>query len=301
MGARAPRTLSLLVGAAAGAPADQQARGFAPFLERQMQVSVSVVNMQGDAGLTALRQLSVAPADGAVLGWVATPFLPARMVDRGGGDLMQRLLLLGAVQREPVAIVSPPGAPVGSVQDLFHRTADDLDAPALGTPPSGSAPHLTALRLQRVAGKPMNIVAFPSVAAVRQAVIAGNLGAAALALGDAIEALRDERLVAIGIAMRDRVAVLPDTPSLGDAGLPLSSPILRGLAAPPGMTDDLAKQIRTALQGVRDDPEYAAQADADGFAAAWVDGADWTIRASRERAELAQLWQATPWIGLGKE
>ncbi len=294
-----PKALSLLVGAAAGASTDQQARAFAPFLERQVQASIELINLPGDAGLTALRQLSVAPADGSVLGWVSTPLMPARMVDRGGGDLMRRLSLLGAVQREPVAIVSPAAAPLDSVQDLFRRAADDPDAPPLGTPPTGSAPYLAALRLQNLAGKPLNLVSFPNISAVRQAVIAGNLGAAALALGDAIDALRDNRLVAIGIAMRDRVAVLPDTPSLGDAGLPLSSPILRGLAAPAALPDALAETIRAAMRAVRDDPEYGAQADANGFAPVWIDGADWMQRAIREQTELADLWRVTPWVGLG--
>ena len=119
-----------------------------------------------------MQALAQAEPTGATLGWVATPTLPARMVDRGADDLLRRITLLGAVQKEPIAIVSPAATPLGSVQDIVARAADDAEAVPLGTPPPGSPPHLAALRLQALAGTRLNIVAFPSAAAARQAAVA---------------------------------------------------------------------------------------------------------------------------------
>ena len=136
---------------------------FAPFLARHLPFTdIDIRNIPGDAGLAAARTLADASPDGSVLGWVATPTLPARMVDRGADDLMQRITLLGAVQKEPVCIVSPAATPLGSVQDIVERSADDSGAVPLGTPPPGSPPHLAALQLQAIAGTRLNIVAFPS-------------------------------------------------------------------------------------------------------------------------------------------
>jgi tripartite-type tricarboxylate transporter receptor subunit TctC len=296
----ASEILVLLVGARPGSSTDQLARSFAPFLVRHMPFTeIDVRNVEGSAGLVAARALAEAAPTGAILGWAATPNLPARMVDRGGDDLMQRIVLLGAVQKEPVCIVSPAATPLGSVQDIVERSADDAGAVPLGTPPPGSPPHLAALRLQAIAGTRLNIVAFPSAEAARQAAVAGNVAAAALSLSNAIGELREGRLVGLGIAAKNRADVFPDMPPLRDSGLDLSAVIYRGLAAPIGLPQEVAERLRTAMQAVVADSEFHEQADSIGFIPSWIDGASWTARADAERAELARLWATEPWLQEG--
>jgi tripartite-type tricarboxylate transporter receptor subunit TctC len=297
---RSGETLALLVGARAGSGTDTVARSFAPFLARHLPFTdIDIRNIQGSAGLAAARALAEASPTGGVLGWVATPTLPARTVDRGGGDLMQRIVLLGAVQKEPVCIVSPAATPLGSVQDIVERSADDAGAVPLGTPPPGSPPHLAALRLQSIAGTRLNIVAFPSAEAARQAAVGGNVAAAALSLSNAIGELREGRLVGLGIAAKNRADVFPDMPPLRDSGLDLSAVIYRGLAAPVGLPTAMAERLRTAMQAVVADPEFHEQADSIGFIPSWIDGVTWAARAELERAELSRLWATEPWLQEG--
>ena len=299
---RAAETITLLVGAKAGSAVDGLARSLLPFLARHLpEASLAISNVDGGAGLAAIRALGQAEPTGATLGWVATPTLPARMVDRGADDLLQRIVLIGAVEKEPIAIVSPAATPLGSVQDIVARAADDAEAVPLGTPPPGSAPHLAALRLQALAGTRLNIVAFPSAAAARQAAVAGNVAAAALGLSQAIGDLREGRLVGLGIAATNRADAFPDMPPLRDSGLDLSAVIRRGLAAPAGLSEAVAGRLRAALQAVVEDLEFHDHADTSGFVAAWRDGADWTAEAQDEWADLAKLWSTEPWLQEGAE
>jgi tripartite-type tricarboxylate transporter receptor subunit TctC len=297
---RAAETLTLLVGAKPGSATDEGARAFVPFLARHLPFTdIDVLNIPGGAGLAAAQALAEAPASGATLGWAATPTLTARVIDRGASDLMQRIMLLGAVQKEPVAIVSPTATPLASVQDIVARSSDDADAVPLGTPPAGSPPHLAALRLQALAGTRLNIVAFPSAMAARQAAIAGNVAAAALGLSSAIGDLREGRLAGLGIAANSRAEAFPDMPLLRETGLDLSAFIRRGLAAPSGLPPDRAQRLSEALQAVVADPEFRDQADAGGFLATWIDGLTWSAVAETERAELARLWATEPWLQEG--
>jgi tripartite-type tricarboxylate transporter receptor subunit TctC len=298
--AEAGQSLRLLVGAQPGSASDRQARAFAPFLERHLpHTEIGLTNLPGEAGLVAYRALAEADPSGRLLGWVSTPVLPARMIDRGGGGLMDRLRLLGATEVEPIAFVSPAASPLVTAQDIIRRSDENADAVPLGTPPAGSAPHLAALRLQAVSGTHLNIVAFPSTAAARQAVIARNVAAAALGLADAIGALRDGKLVGLGVAMRDRANAFPDMPPLYDLGIELFAPIRRGLAAPALIPAEVAERIADAMQEVVADPEFLAEAEDAGFIATWLDGAAWTAQALQERSELAQLWHASPWLSEG--
>jgi tripartite-type tricarboxylate transporter receptor subunit TctC len=296
--ARAGKVVSLIVGAPAGARADGHARAFAPFLERHSpHLHVNVVNAPGRAGLTALETLAGAVADGSVLGWAITPTLVARTVDsEGAADLLDRLRLVGAVMKEPIALVTRNGSALASVQDIIRRSSENADAVPLGTPPAGSPSYLAALRLQSVAATRLNIVDFPSAAAAREAALAGNVDAAMLALGDAIEALRDGNLVGLGVAARDRSDSFPTMPPLRESGLELSSHIRRGLAAPAALTDAVAAGLAAVLKEITTDPEFQAEADANGFIASWFDGGGWSSQARTERNGVAKLWRAQPWL-----
>ncbi len=287
----------MLIGAALGTGLDASARAFAPlFAHSLLGTEVTPRNIPGDQGMSAIHALIAAPPNGLTLGWMTSPTLSARMVDHSGDEpLLPRLRLLGAVEREPVAFVCPAAAPLESVQDLIQRSSTDQDAVPLGTPPPGSPPHLAALRLQVVAQTRLSIIAFPSAAA-RQAVIAGNVAAAALALSDVFAALRDEKLVGIGIAARKRSEALPDVPVLQEAGVPLSVTIRRGLVAPAGLSDEMAAHLTEAMRTIVADPEFRALGDASGFLPAWMDGPAWTAQVDKERGDLAKLWATDPWL-----
>jgi tripartite-type tricarboxylate transporter receptor subunit TctC len=289
--------ITLLVGATEGSGADQTARAFVPFLERHLPgTEITISNLPGEAGLAAYRAVAWSPSDGLTVGWIATPSLPARTVDcpRAAG-VMERLRLIAAVQKEPIAFVSSSESPLTSAQDIIARSSEHAEAVPLGTPPAGTPPHIAALRLQALSGTKLNIVAFPSAAAARQAALSGTVAAACLGLGSAIDDLRNGRLTGLGLAARNRSDAFPDMPALGESGLKLSAFIRRGLATPAALPIQVAARYADALAAVVADPEFGAQGDSSGFLASWLDGAAWTAQAARERTGLTHLWATEPW------
>ena len=299
--AKARQSVTILIGSQPQSPNDIQARVFLPFLaDRLVDADIRLSNADGDAGLAALLKLANAPIDGTVLGWVATPTLPARMVDRSAPDLMQRIKLLGAVESEPIAILAPTATRIASVEDLITRAEANAETVPFGTPPPGSPPHIAILRLQSIAEISLKIVTFPTAAQARQAAVAGQVAAVALGLSNAIDDLRAGRLLGLGIAADNPASAFPDMPPLLDSGVDLLASIRRGLAAPAGLPQDLAQPVIRAMQAVIANPAFHRRADDRGFGATWLDGDSWTVALSDERARLARLWTKSPWP-LGNE
>jgi tripartite-type tricarboxylate transporter receptor subunit TctC len=293
--------MTMLIGAHPGSGADKVGRAFAACLQSHLgPTGIDICNVPGEAGWTMLSALGNAPpgsaTHSATLGWVISPTLPARMIDRNDPSLIGKVRLLGLVEREPVAFVSPASDPVTSVQDIIQRAGDDADAVPLGTPPPGSPPHLAALRLQVLAQTRLNIVTFPSAAAATQAVLAGNVSAAALGLSEVMEGLQDGRLAGIGIAAGRRFGLLPDTPVLNEAGIPLAAFIARGIAVPAGMPADLTDGVVTAMRAVAVDEAFRDQAEAAGYHTLWNDGVAWLDEIRTEQASLTTLWETDPWL-----
>jgi tripartite-type tricarboxylate transporter receptor subunit TctC len=293
----AKQSVTVLLGFREGSGPDKIARDFMGFLiPRLPSVEITLRNVPGDAGNTMLAALADATPNGATIGWVLTPTLPARIIDRGDEALGKRIQLVGQVEREPVAFVSPSSDPVNSIQDIIQRASDDADAVPLGTPPAGSPPHLAALRLQVLAQTQLNIVTFPSPAAARQAVLAGNVSVAALGLSEAIGAIRDGNLSAVGIAARRRFGLLPDTPVLDESGIPLAAFIRRGIAVPVGTPPELIAPLVDALRAVTEDDAFRDHAEASGYYAAWEDGPTWLGQMQIEQDVLTKLWGTNPWL-----
>ena len=289
--------MTLITGAPARSIGDDIARTFAQHFALALNgPEIQVRNVPGDGGRAALTALAEAPPSGATAGWIATPVLPARAVDRGDPHLPSRLILLGSVEREPIAFVASAAEPLESVRDIIQRASQDSDGLPFGTPPPGSPPHLAALRLQLVTQTRLNIIAFPSAAAARQALIGGNVTAAALGLSDVIAALRDDTLVGLGIAARKRSGIVPDMPVLSEAGVPLSAWIRRGVAVPVGTPPDVTDALTLALRSVAENPAFREAGEAMGLLAAWSDPGTWTAQVEREREELAAMWAADPWL-----
>jgi tripartite-type tricarboxylate transporter receptor subunit TctC len=294
---RPKRLLTILLGFPEGSSADKSARDFAGFLAPRLPgIEIALTNLPGEAGRTMLAALGDAAPSGATIGWVVTPTLPARMIDRGEPSLGQRIRLLGQIEREPIAFVSPSSDPANSIQDIIQRSGDDADAVPLGTPPAGSPPHLAALGLQVLAQTQLNIVTFPSSAAARQAALDGNVSVAALGLSAVIGDVRDGNLSAIGIAARRRFGLLPNTPVLDEGGIPLSAFIRRGFAVPVGTRPDMIVSLVDAFRAAAQDSAFGEQAEANGYYAAWAEGADWLAQMRTEQTALTKLWETNPWL-----
>jgi tripartite-type tricarboxylate transporter receptor subunit TctC len=296
------RSITMLVGATEVSETAKVARQFAGFFGARLGapmpggVQVDIRYLPGESGRAMLTALGDAFPSGATIGWVVTPSLAARIIDREDPGLIQRIQLIGQVEREPIAFVSPSSDPANSVADIIQRAGADADAVPLATPPAGSPPHLAALRLQVLAQTRLNIVTFPSAAAARQAVLAANVSAAALGLSTIIGDVRDGSLTAIGIAAKRRFGLLPDAPILDEAGIPLAAFIRRGLAVPAATPGDIAATLADAVRAVAEDEAFSRQAEDNGYYAAWADAAAWRAQMDTEQAALAKLWETDPWL-----
>ncbi|MDO9706741.1 tripartite tricarboxylate transporter substrate-binding protein [Paracraurococcus lichenis] len=289
LAAAQPGPVTLLVGAPPGSGADSWARGFAPFLERHWpRAMVAVVNRPGEGGLAAARSIAAAPADARLIGAVGTPLLLARAVAARAEALLDRLAFVAAVAEEPLVLVGLAG------------TTDDLDAlralgpqAVLGTPPHGSAAQLAGIALGRAL--PMGLLSFPNAAAARQAVLAGNIAAALLAVPDAIAALRDGRLAGLALAQEQRSDLLPEVPTFLEQGIPLRLAAHRGFAVPAGTEAAPLQPLLQALRAVVADPEFAAQAQAQGYIPRFIGPTAWEPMLRRRLAELSERWATDPW------
>lgn len=281
--------VELVVPAAPGAPSDRWARGVAPFLERAWpRQPVKVRNEPGRHGLDALAELGAA-GERRVVVVLTTPLMLARAIEAGEPSPLDRIAPLAALVEEPVVLVVPPSGP-----ESLEALRSAAPASAIGTPPPGTGAHLAGLRLAERAGLPL--LPFPSAAAARQAAASGHVAAAALTLPEAIAFLREGRLVALGVASPRRIPLLPDLPTLREAGLEALGATRRGFALSPNAPAAWRAALLAGLETLATDPDLATHCAEGGQVPRFLGHEAWGSLLGRQDLELRRRWREDPWL-----
>lgn len=289
-GARPTRSVELLVGAQPGSPPDLWARGVAPFLERHLpRLSVAVRNGPGRSGLDAVAQLAATPPESKTLGVLTSPTLLVRAIEAGEPSPVTLIHPLAALVEEPVVVVTGSLGP-----DDFAALRALGDRGLIGTPPSGSAAHVAALRFDGRLDLPR--LAFPSASAARQAALSGNVAAAVLGMAEAISSLREGRLRALGIAASRRSSLFPEVPTLRESGVDVVAVTFRGFAVSREAPAAWRTSALAALEAVASDPDFVTQCGDRGQASRLIGPDAWENLLGRVDAELRQRWREDPWL-----
>lgn len=279
----------LIVPAPPGSNPDRWARGIAPFLERAWPRQTLVVrNRPGRGGLDAAAELAALPGRRSLL-VLTTPVMLARAVEGSEGPPTARLSPLAALVEEPALLVTAPGGPA-DLEALRNGTRST----AIATPPPGTGAHVTGLRLAERAGLP--ILPFPSATAARQAAAAGHVAAAVLTVPDALGLLRDGRLVSLGIASSRRSPLLPEVPTLREAGLELLGATRRGFALGPEPDPGWQAWLAAGLARLAADPDLASFCAENGQVPRFLGPEAWAGLLTRQDEELRRRWQEAPWL-----
>lgn len=290
MPALASRSLPivLVVGSRLGTTADLWARSAAPFLERHWRhAAVTVRNLPGRGGLAALEEVAATEVGQRQIAVFAAPLLLARAIEAGGASPLAGLRPLAAIQEEALVLVGRPDAPIDPA-----RIADD--GRPLATPAAGTAAHLAARRIAAPSG--LAVLPFASAVAARQAAAAGHAVAALLPLADAAPALREGKLVALGVTGRTPNPLLPDVPTLAVPGGELLALPHRGFMLPSGAPESVAHRLLPGIASLASDPDFVKDRAAQGHAARFLPPDAWAMLLEQMDNELRDRWRDDPWI-----
>lgn len=196
----------------------------------------------------------------------------------------------------PFVLVVQPDRGFKTVRDLVAAANAKPGAFNFASPGVGSASHLSAERFRLSAGIAAVHVPFKGGAEMMIEVIVGRIDFAFLALGAALPLIRDGKLAALAVNSAARSSVLPDVPTLRQAGFteaeyPMWFGIFLPARAPRYIVDKLRNETLAALQ----EPKVKARLAAMGVDPMVTTSAEFDALVEKEIAINAALVNA---IGL---
>ncbi|WP_427183476.1 tripartite tricarboxylate transporter substrate binding protein [Bordetella bronchialis] len=252
------RPITLVNPYAAGGPADIVARSLARGLEKRLGQPVVVENKPGGGASIGTAFVARAKADGYTLllgtsaGHVVTPLMQKTAYD-GVADFT----FASVVAVQPIMLAVNPARGIGTVAELIARAQAAPGKLSYGSAGVGGATHLGAELFQQAAHIQLNHIPYPGASPAVNDAVGGQLDMVMLNLSASLPFIRQGRLVPLAYAADRRSPLLPQVPTLDEAGVHgAQAATWYSLAAPAGTPPAVVQRLSDAVREVNDDPDY---------------------------------------------
>lgn len=240
--------IKVVVGFGPGSAADILARLVGKQMEAGLGQPIVVENRPGNSSMIAAESVGRAPADGYTLfmATIANTLNPAETKSSFNlGKDLAPIVLLGTV---PNVLVAHPSVPANNLQELIALAKSKPESLTFGSSGYATASYMAAELFNTKAGT--RILTVPYQGGSNQAVsdlLSGRITLmfnVAATLAPHVEA---GKLRALAVAQSRRASIMPDVPTLTEAGISgYDAGIWIGLLAPAGTPSAIVEKLSAA-------------------------------------------------------
>jgi tripartite-type tricarboxylate transporter receptor subunit TctC len=259
------RPVRIVVPTGAGGITDILARIVAQHLAPRIGQPVVIENRPGAGGIIGTEAVVRARPDGATLLMVypshpANPALRARLPY----DTERDLAPISVVSTVATVMLVPKDSPDRSAADLIARAKRErLAYASVG---AGSLAHLAAALFCSMAGIELLHVPFKSAPEAHASVMKGEVAFFLDPPITTLPLLAGDKVRAIGVSTRGRLAALPQVPTIAESGLPGFEALgWNGLLAPAGTPPTIVALLNRAINRAMTAPEVKEKLNALGL------------------------------------
>jgi len=252
---------------APGGPTDFIARVLADKLSTALGKQFFVANQAGASGNIGTGMAATSPADGYTLVISSTGFMMNPLLfDKVPYDAVKDFAPISLIASSANVLTITPSVPAKTVKELVALIKASPGKYSFASPGIGSTPHLAADLLRVSQGLDIVAVVFGGAGPAIQSTIGGHTPLAFSALGPAVPQVKAGLLRALAVTSNKRAPVLPDVPTMAEAGYPgQESFTLTGILAPAGTPKEIVTRLHAEIAKLVATPEVRERFDAQGF------------------------------------
>jgi len=284
------RPVRMIVPFAAGGPGDIFARLIAQRMSEQLGQQFFIDNRPGAAGTIGAGAAARAPADGyTLLVGSSTVWVNASLYASIPYDPVKDFDPIIIAATSPEVLVVHPSVPATNVQELIALVRagkyTNFAMPGAGTPP-----HLSTELFKLSLKLDFVVVPFNGGGPMVQSVVGGHTPIAFSALPAASAQIKDGLLRALAVTSSKRISILPDVPTMDEAGVPgQEQEAPQGVWAPAGTPREIVDLLNREIARAVATPEMKQKMGTIGFEPAAVTPEEFAARIKAEMPKWAKL------------
>ena len=170
-------------------------------------------------------------------------------------DSVKDFAPIGLIGKSPMVLTVHVSVPARTVAELVALARADPGTLTYGSIGVGSASHLAGELFKVRAGVDMVHVPYRGGAPAVNDLIAGHLKTMFLTPVSGLPHIRAGHLASLAIAAPQRFELMPDVPTMAEAGVPLEAAYWVGMAAPAGTPPAVVAKLEKALSAAVASPE----------------------------------------------
>ena len=248
------KNIRLVVPFGAGGGTDSVGRTLANSAKDILGQNISVMNRTGGAGAVGMSYGAGQRADGYTLTVVTREI--ASLPQMG---LMQHdatdFKLIRMVNLDPAVVLVPADSPYNTINDLIK---DAKARPGKVKFASTAAPNFYLMTLEKDQDIKLNAIPYNGSSEAIPAVLGHHTEVTMVTPGEAISQLRSGQLKALGVMSKERIAFIPDVPTLMEQGVDVVTGTWRGIGAPKDTPDAIIETLGKAFDTAMASAEFKA-------------------------------------------
>ena len=269
------RPIRMIVAFPPGGSNDVVARLVATHLGDKLGKQVIVDNRAGAGGVIGTEILVKAPPDGYTIGVVSITHAVNPWLYKLPYDPINSMTHVGLMATGTNVLVVHPSLPARSVKELIALAKQKPGELQYASAGIGSFQHLGTELFKLEAGINLLHVPFRGGGPSMNDVLGGHTKIMMSSLVQTTPHIKTGRLIALATGGKQRSPILPDVPTVAEAGVPNYEALnWWGIVAPAGTPPDIIAKLHTALSQVQDMPEVQKAFDLQGAAVQKMSSAD---------------------------
>jgi tripartite-type tricarboxylate transporter receptor subunit TctC len=238
----------------AGSAADLITRQFSDLIAKVLGQPFPVVNRTGGGQAIGYTFAKDQKPDGYSMVWTSNGMITAYY--QGTIDFKQDAFRsIARISYEPVSIAVRADAPWKTMEDLFQYIKDNPGKVSIGNSGIGSYTHLVASAIENKAGSKVIHVPFGQGLAFAS-LLGGQIQASIQLPSEAMAQYEAGQIRFLALSSAERIASLPDVPTLKESKIDLEMILWRGIAVPKGTPDEIVKILEDAARQVVSSSEF---------------------------------------------
>jgi tripartite-type tricarboxylate transporter receptor subunit TctC len=247
------KTVRIVIPFPPGGTSDILARTLAQKLTEEWGQQVIAENRPGAAGNVACEFVAKQKGDPHVLliNTVGTHAINPAIYPNLPFDPIKDFTLITNLVNLPSLLIVHPSVQATNAQELIALARSKPGALQYSSAGSGSQPHLTAEMFKALAGVDVLHIPYKGAGPQLLALVSGEVSMTFATAPAAVPLVKNKQARAIAVTTAQRVAALPDVPTLNEAALPGYVAVgWNGLVAPAGIPKAALDKIHGAVSKI---------------------------------------------------